>query len=199
MTTLLSSEFTQNLASRIAAIRVMPPPLPSRQRSGENIMKVSTGGFVAIGGKTYQVTEKARWGSESDGSTELKLFCLNDGSLAFVEWWHDGIELKCQISKTRLNLRDIGLVPRNIENLGETSELRWGGWYYHYEGDYDLPYKKEGQEEPEEPHLYLFKTEDGEHSLSVQDWGDGVHDVWASDMLDSDAVEVLNLGNGAPK
>lgn len=195
---LLSSEFTQALAARITTIRKMPPPIPKQDRQTENLTRVGVNGFLAVGGKTYLVTDKARWGAERDGSTELTLFCLNDGSSVFLEWWQD-ISLHVQVSKTRLTLRDIGLAPRNIEEIDETTELSWNGNTYCYDDDLDLEYHKDGQES-ETPHIYVFKTKDGQRSLSVQVWDDGDrYDVWASEMLDPDMVEVLNLGNGAPR
>lgn len=200
MAVLLTPEFTKALAGRLIAIRNMPPPIPPKDRHAEDLTKITTDGFLTVRGKTYHMTAKARWGTAEDGSTELDLFCLNDASRMFLEWWHDGIELQCQVSRTRLTLGDLGLSPHTVKNLGDESELRWSGTVYYYDMKDYVPYQKEGEEDPDEPYLYVFKTEDGGRSLSIQVWGDEgeeTYDVWASEVISPRSVEVLHLGTGA--
>lgn len=186
---ILSRVFKDSVAERLRAIRSMPAPIPKKDRVGENIKKASDGSFVSFNGKTYRVTAKSKWGTGDDFSTELSLYCLNDGSTPFLEYWDD-LGLKASLSDTRLTLRDLSLSPSDLKNI---EKVQWQDKVFDYEDDYETRYTKPGQKKGEAVYVYVYCTRDGQHSLSVQCWSGEVYDCWVSHTISPGEVEVLVL------
>lgn len=185
----------QRFDAQFDAIRSMPVVISKDKRRQDNLTKVLPGGFLTLDGKTYKVVGTAKWGGGSDASTELELYCLNDGSQAFLEWWKD-LVLNANASRTRLTLKDLRVLASDLEDIAEEGRpLNWNSLTFEYDDDFELTYSKAGAEE-ESAYIYSFRTSDGKSSLSLQVWGEEGckrYDAWVSETVNPADVEILVL------
>jgi uncharacterized protein DUF4178 len=168
-------------------IRTMPAPLPPAERRRHSVADLGVGSFFQYAAATYRVQSVNAWRVDDSTSTELETVNLATGETAYFEWWKEP-DLHLLLSTVKIELADLGLRPGRIE---EVEEVRHAGTVFHYDSDYDATYG-----EAQRPvHIRLYRADDGA-GIYVQKWSDG-YSVWLSEEIDSNAVEVLTLGQAA--
>ena len=145
------------------------------------------GSFFQYAAATYHVQSVNVWRVDDSTSTELETVNLATGETAYFEWWKEP-DLHLLLSTLKIELADLGLRPGRIE---EVEEVRHAGAAFCYDSDYDATYG-----EAKRPvHIRLYRADDG-RGIYVQKWSDG-YSAWLSEEIDSNAVEVLTLGQAA--
>lgn len=209
-------EFTvqdQQLSDRrFAAVRELVHPIPPNQRFNFNIALVGKGGFIRFGGKTYRVedvgiydeTNEAFTEKTGEVATELTLFCINDGSTAYLEYEVDD-DITTFVTVRKLSFRDLrddegALVDEDdLDALCEDEDaIVYEGVAFFYDDDWASLYHK-GAASPQRVFFYEFESDNGEF-ITVEEWvaADGSEDyqVFLSREIDHRTIEVLMTEGG---
>ena len=168
-------------------IRTMPPPLPAADRRRYSIANLGVGGFFDYRGDTYKVQSGNPWYVEDATSTELEALNLTTGETAYFEWWREP-DLHVLLSATKLDLRDLGLRPGQVE---EVETVKHAGASFSYDSDYHAEYGPNRRSVT----VRVYMGDDGRR-IYVQKWPDG-YTAWLSEEIDPSTIEVLVPGQAA--
>ncbi len=193
----------RRLDRQFDATRAMPTLIPPSARYRYSIEDVKQGGYLRTAGQTLQVVTISKYVEKGDsGWHELELYSLSNGDTVYLEWEKDD-EIEISLNQPAISLREIGKTTEEIEKMSEEDEgsIQYGGRTYHYDDDYPATYVRGGTGQGEPVYTYDFETPDERWCLSVEEWGDEKagyeYEVYVSEYLEADAIEVLALGAGA--
>jgi hypothetical protein len=194
----------RSLDLQFDAVRAMPEPIASTERYRHGIEQVGNGAYIRLKGRVYRVQEVSEYREKRSRWYGLELFGIGNGEVRYLEWEKDD-KVEVSFSDPPHSLRDIGKTSDEIEAMSEEERGRidFGGHSYYYDDDYGATYHRGGREDSEKLYLYEFETEDGRYGLTVEEWGDDgdgfEYEVYTSESIDPDEIEILVVGEGAPR
>ncbi len=194
----------RNIDRRFEVVRAMPELIAEGERHRHTIDQAGHHAYLKFAGDTWRVEEVSHYQDKKSRWWELELFALKSGSTRYLEWERDdGIEVS--FNGPRFSLRTLGVTADQVEAMSEGDEgtLTHDGRSFEYDDDYPATYHKAGAADGDKVHFYDFETVDERHCLTVEEWGDvdeGYnYEVYSSEYLDPDSIEVLCSGKGAPR
>jgi hypothetical protein len=189
----------RNIDKRFDAVRAMPPPIAEGERHRRSIEEVGRNGYLGLAGSTWRVEDVSHYQEKKNRWYELELIGIESGETRFLEWERDdGLEVS--FNAPRFSLRNLGLTSDEIEAMSEADEgtISHAGRRYEYDDDYGATFHRGGAGEGEKVYFYDFETADERYGLAVEEWGDAEdgysYEVYLSEYLDPDAIEVLVVG-----
>jgi hypothetical protein len=209
---LLNSVAVRKINRQFDAIRELDPEalISSHERHRHSVKDVHPGGFIRFSGKTYLVEEMGTYRETSDNFAqetenewpELKLFCLDTGDTAYLEWEEDD-ELSVSLTTEALRLAELkddadeAIDGDDLEDLANDDEsLFVRGKEFQYEDDYAASYRGGDDSKGEHVYLYEFVADDG-LCLTVEEWvvdsaGEKYeYRAYLSSDVDPDAIDIL--------
>jgi hypothetical protein len=217
--TLLDGATMRSYAKRFDAIRQLPPDMliPEGDRWKHTIKDLKEGGFIRYGGRTYLVVQVGRYDEVKDDDTfskktgfkafEHKLFCIDTGELANIEWEEDD-KLEISITTGEVSfreLRDDGNEAIDEDDLDQIVEdedsIFFRGREFAYDDDWASVYYTGKGRKGENVFMYEFVAEDGSGDcLTIEEWGSGSdkeeYQIFTSRLAGENEIEILCLGGG---
>ncbi len=196
---------TTEAHQRLAVIRQLPQPLPSAERATLGIQQVRPGGVLRIDGMTLSVTNRHRYRDDEHTEWfELMLEDVTTGAVYFLEIEEDDEVTLLFGQKFSRNRRAIGGLSDAIAQIDELDDDADGndifvtteGHTFWYDDDEELTFFKDDGDDGETFYLYNFKTEDEQHSLSVEVWG-SKQEISIGRALPLTGVEILHPGTSS--
>ncbi|MCK5614512.1 DUF4178 domain-containing protein [Candidatus Pacearchaeota archaeon] len=196
----------------LAATRGMGNILDPTERLKLSIKDAEIGCCLGFRGKVFLVEGISRYdetkGSKFEKKTgdqvfELKLFCLQNGETAYIEWEEDDeVEISLTIQEvTFRELRDeegASIDEDDLDSMvNEEGCFFLNGKLYVYDDDWPTIYYRDANgEDGEGDNVYMYDlvTSDGEY-LSIEEWDSGSgneeYQLFLSIELYPDEVEII--------
>ncbi len=193
----------RSIDKQFDVVRAMPEPIASADRYRHGIENIGSGGYLCLKGQVYRVEELSHYREKKSRWYELEIFSVHSGETRFLEWERDD-EVEVAFNDPPVSLRQLGKTSDEIEAMSEAEkgQIDFAGRSYHYDDDYGATYHRAGGEQGEKVYFYDFETSDERYCLTIEEWGDESegysYDVYPSEYIEPDEIEVLVVGQGAP-
>ncbi len=215
----LGIEERQTFDARIAQTRKIDPAavIANSKRAEHDIRQIKVGGVFSYEGKTYFVTDTARYQETNDRftktkdfvATELVCFCLETGETRFFEWGVDD-ELEVSFTERKIPQAEIGnslcyedgevVDLDDIDDIARKgTKLLFKGKSYGFNHDWSCRYTS-----PTGSQSCIFLAEFGELKsglFTIEAWSDDGdeeghwdYDVYLSVNVNPRAIEIISLG-----
>ncbi len=199
----------RKLDSQFAAARSLDPGqvIPDKERYQHSVEDAAAGDYIRFDNKTYVVrelgvyeeTDEAFAKKTGDAWTELRLFCVDDGSIVHLEWEKDD-EVEVSITERALTFADLkddrggALDEDDLDDLADEEDcVFWEGKEFSYDDDYPALYaRQEAGASTEKVYFYDFVAGDG-RQITVEEWNSGSgrekYQIFMSRGMSPDSVE----------
>jgi len=209
------SKAERQLQKQFAHIRTIEPStiIPPQERFKHTVKDIKPGGVFRLNNLTYLVLEIGTY-TETDETFkealdwtghELKIFCLEAGTLHNLEWEEDDeIEVSLTLSEVRfskLQYDDGESIAPDSDDLDEIVDKGWKiklhEEIFYYKDDYAAWYVREGSNTREKVYFYDFEADDG-RELTIEAWilesEKEKFQVFISQEIHPDDIEVISIG-----